>query len=155
MPALFFSVSVVIGLFSVKSIMYTNLSFTVLDVVQNGWNTSRWGLLRLCWYRRDTISLSWFQGQPILDVRSWRKLDFFFTWKRCQIFLSHFWAFFSVKLINGVFILLQTQTLKHGSSRKCLAISANKDRLLMESCDSNEPRQRWKFGTYNSSNNTP
>jgi len=48
-----------------------------------------------------------------------------------------------------------TQTLKHGSSRKCLAISSNKDRLLMESCDSNEPRQRWKFGTYNSSNNTP
>jgi polypeptide N-acetylgalactosaminyltransferase len=46
----------------------------------------------------------------------------------------------------------QTHTLKHGSSRKCLAISANKDRLLMESCDAAEPRQRWKFGTFNPSN---
>ena len=67
------------SLFSVKSIMYTNLSFTVLDVVQNGWNTSRWGLFGLRWYRRDTISLSWLKGQPILDVRSWRKLDFFYV----------------------------------------------------------------------------
>lgn len=46
----------------------------------------------------------------------------------------------------------QTHTLKHGSSRKCLALSTNKDRLLMESCDAAEPRQRWKFGTFNPSN---
>jgi len=39
-------------------------------------------------------------------------------------------------------------TLKHGSSRRCLAISAKKDKLLMEDCDSSEPRQRWKFQNY-------
>lgn len=46
----------------------------------------------------------------------------------------------------------QSETLKHGSSRKCLAISDKKDRLLMESCQPKEPRQRWKFSTYNPSN---
>ena len=49
-------------------------------------------------------------------------------------------------------LFFQTHTLKHGSSRKCLALSTNKDRLLMESCDAAEPRQRWKFGTFNPSN---
>ena len=50
---------------------------------------------------------------------------------------------------------LQNETLKHGSSRKCLAISSNKDRLLMESCNLNEARQRWKFSSYNPSNANP
>jgi len=41
-----------------------------------------------------------------------------------------------------------TRTLRHGSSRKCLAINASKDKLVMEVCDLNEDRQRWKFGTF-------
>ncbi|XP_059086114.1 putative polypeptide N-acetylgalactosaminyltransferase 9 isoform X1 [Tigriopus californicus] len=44
----------------------------------------------------------------------------------------------------------QTQTMRHGSSRKCLAIGPNKDKLLMEICDPTEKRQRWKFGSWNS-----
>ena len=51
-----------------------------------------------------------------------------------------------------ILYFLQSETLKHGSSRKCLAISEKKDRLLMESCQPKEPRQRWKFSTYNPSN---
>ena len=43
---------------------------------------------------------------------------------------------------------MQTRTLRHGSSRKCLAINASKDKLTMEVCDLNEERQRWKFGTF-------
>jgi polypeptide N-acetylgalactosaminyltransferase len=43
----------------------------------------------------------------------------------------------------------ESRTLRHGSSRKCLAITAAKDKLLMESCDLNEDRQRWRFGTFN------
>lgn len=41
-----------------------------------------------------------------------------------------------------------TRTLRHGSSRKCLAINGSKDKLVMEACDLNEDRQRWKFGTF-------
>ena len=41
-----------------------------------------------------------------------------------------------------------THTLRHGSSRKCLAINHAKDKLLMEACDVNEERQRWKFGSF-------
>ena len=40
-------------------------------------------------------------------------------------------------------------TLRHGSSHKCLAINMQKDKLLMESCDSDDERQRWKFGQWN------
>ena len=43
----------------------------------------------------------------------------------------------------------QSRTLRHGSSRKCLAINEKKDKLVMESCDRSEARQRWKFGTWN------
>ncbi len=39
--------------------------------------------------------------------------------------------------------------MRHGSSRKCLAINASKDKLLMEICDAGEERQRWRFGTFN------
>lgn len=46
----------------------------------------------------------------------------------------------------------ENQSLRHGSSRKCLAISDKKDRLLMESCDLSEPRQRWKFSNFTPSN---
>ncbi len=43
---------------------------------------------------------------------------------------------------------MQSRTLKHGSSQKCLAISESKDKLLMEPCDAAEVRQRWKFGSF-------
>ena len=46
-------------------------------------------------------------------------------------------------------ICFQTKTMRHGSSRKCLAISDKKDKLLMETCDFTADRQRWKFGTFN------
>ena len=46
-------------------------------------------------------------------------------------------------------ISFQTQTLKHGSSQKCLSISPAKDKLLMEPCNSMEERQQWKFGSFN------
>jgi len=42
-------------------------------------------------------------------------------------------------------------TLRHGSSRKCLAISSKKDKLLMEDCNLENPRQRWKFLNYDPS----
>ena len=86
-------------------------------------------VLYLCWYcelvgqKNSKIMLTWYMNGPL------------------QIFL-----------ILIYFIFLQSETLKHGSSRKCLAISDKKDRLLMESCQPKEPRQRWKFSTYNPSN---
>jgi len=39
-------------------------------------------------------------------------------------------------------------TLRHGSSRRCLAINSKKDKLLMEDCNRENPRQRWKFLNY-------
>jgi len=42
-------------------------------------------------------------------------------------------------------------SLKHGSSTKCLAISSGKDKLLMEVCNKENPRQRWKFSSYDPS----
>jgi len=39
-------------------------------------------------------------------------------------------------------------TLRHGSSRRCLAINSKKDKLLMEDCNRENPRQRWKFSNY-------
>ena len=42
-------------------------------------------------------------------------------------------------------------TLKHGSSRKCLTLSENKDKLTMEKCSAGESRQRWKFQNYDPS----
>ena len=44
-----------------------------------------------------------------------------------------------------------SNTLRHGASRRCLAISAKKDKLTMEECNSEQPRQRWRFQTYNPS----
>jgi len=43
----------------------------------------------------------------------------------------------------------KTQTLKHGSSHRCLAITSSRDELVMEQCDQFERRQKWKFGKYN------
>jgi len=42
----------------------------------------------------------------------------------------------------------ETKTLRHGSSRKCLELSENRDDLNMSPCSNTEPRQRWKFGKY-------
>ena len=39
-------------------------------------------------------------------------------------------------------------TIKHVSTNKCLAISVQKDKLLMEACDTDNQRQRWKFQNY-------
>ncbi|XP_067001141.1 putative polypeptide N-acetylgalactosaminyltransferase 9 isoform X2 [Anabrus simplex] len=45
-----------------------------------------------------------------------------------------------------------TQLVQHGSSKKCLAISENKQKLWMDECDSSKPYQKWKFENYNPSN---
>ncbi|XP_064089608.1 putative polypeptide N-acetylgalactosaminyltransferase 9 isoform X5 [Macrobrachium nipponense] len=45
----------------------------------------------------------------------------------------------------------ETNRITHGSSKKCLAISADKKKLLMEDCNLNEPRQKWKFENYDPS----
>ncbi|XP_041633152.1 putative polypeptide N-acetylgalactosaminyltransferase 9 isoform X1 [Drosophila kikkawai] len=44
-----------------------------------------------------------------------------------------------------------TKQLHHGTSGKCLAISENKDRLLMEECNSELSRQQWSLENYDSS----
>jgi len=44
---------------------------------------------------------------------------------------------------------LQTKQLRHGSSRKCLAINATKDKLTMEECDLSVTKQMWQFENYN------
>ncbi|KAL1137898.1 hypothetical protein AAG570_009593, partial [Ranatra chinensis] len=44
-----------------------------------------------------------------------------------------------------------TNTIQHGSSKKCLAISSNKQKLLMEDCNHSSPQQRWRFDNYNAS----
>eukprot|EP00096_Caligus_rogercresseyi_P012238 TRINITY_DN506_c0_g1_i5.p1 TRINITY_DN506_c0_g1~~TRINITY_DN506_c0_g1_i5.p1 ORF type:complete len:614 (-),score=127.29 TRINITY_DN506_c0_g1_i5:1253-3094(-) len=43
-------------------------------------------------------------------------------------------------------------SLMHGPTHKCLSLSPKRDKLIMSVCDSNEPRQRWRFSTYNPSN---
>jgi len=44
-----------------------------------------------------------------------------------------------------------TNTLRHGASRRCLAINSKRDKLVMEECNQEQPRQRWRFQTYNPS----
>lgn len=44
-----------------------------------------------------------------------------------------------------------THLLQHGSSKKCLAISSNKQKLLMEECDISNQQQQWKFQNYDPS----
>ncbi|KAK3908178.1 Putative polypeptide N-acetylgalactosaminyltransferase 9 [Frankliniella fusca] len=44
-----------------------------------------------------------------------------------------------------------TMLLQHGSSKKCLAITESKQRLVMEECNSSSLHQRWKFENYDSS----
>lgn len=42
----------------------------------------------------------------------------------------------------------QTMLLQHGSSKKCLAITESKQRLVMEECNSSSLHQQWKFENY-------
>ncbi|XP_023709532.1 putative polypeptide N-acetylgalactosaminyltransferase 9 isoform X3 [Cryptotermes secundus] len=44
-----------------------------------------------------------------------------------------------------------THLIQHGSSKKCLAISSNKQKLLMEECDISNQQQQWKFQNYDPS----
>nr|CAD7427436.1 unnamed protein product [Timema monikensis] len=44
-----------------------------------------------------------------------------------------------------------THLILHGSSKKCLAISESKQKLLMEECSSDNERQQWKFENYDPS----
>jgi len=48
-----------------------------------------------------------------------------------------------------------SETLRHGASRRCLAITVSKDKLVMEECGAGEPRQRWRFQTYDPSKLDP
>lgn len=49
----------------------------------------------------------------------------------------------------------QTQLLKHGSSEKCMAISRNKDKIIMESCNEAESRHMWTMENFNPSRLSP
>lgn len=44
-----------------------------------------------------------------------------------------------------------THFIRHGSSKKCLAISANKQKLKMEECEESRERQKWIFENYDPS----
>ncbi|CAB4054819.1 GALNT [Lepeophtheirus salmonis] len=46
----------------------------------------------------------------------------------------------------------EEETLTHSPTHKCLSLNEKRDKLIMAVCDSKEPRQRWKFSTYNPSN---
>ncbi|XKL65546.1 hypothetical protein PGB90_008966 [Kerria lacca] len=43
----------------------------------------------------------------------------------------------------------EEKLIQHGSSKKCLAISENKKKLQMESCNSKVLRQQWRFENFN------
>lgn len=44
-----------------------------------------------------------------------------------------------------------TSQLLHGSSHKCLSINENRDKVIMEECDTDSKRQKWKLENYDSS----
>ncbi|KAL0839006.1 hypothetical protein ABMA28_017003 [Loxostege sticticalis] len=48
-----------------------------------------------------------------------------------------------------------TKLLKHGSSEKCMAISRNKDKIVMETCNESESRQMWTMENFNADRLTP
>ncbi|XP_028157799.1 putative polypeptide N-acetylgalactosaminyltransferase 9 isoform X2 [Ostrinia nubilalis] len=48
-----------------------------------------------------------------------------------------------------------TKLLKHGSSEKCMAISPNKDKVVMETCNESETRQMWNMENFNPDRLTP
>lgn len=45
----------------------------------------------------------------------------------------------------------ETNRITHGSSKKCLAISQDRKKLVMEDCNLSESRQKWKFENYDPS----
>ncbi|XP_050429711.1 putative polypeptide N-acetylgalactosaminyltransferase 9 isoform X2 [Adelges cooleyi] len=47
-----------------------------------------------------------------------------------------------------------TKQLRHGSSRKCLAINTSRDKLVMEECDAHLSRQQWLFENFDPSKST-
>lgn len=51
--------------------------------------------------------------------------------------------------------LLQTKLLKHGSSEKCMAITRNKDKIAMETCNESETRQMWSMENFNAKRLSP
>lgn len=51
----------------------------------------------------------------------------------------------SLVSLHNVF---QTNRIIHGSSKKCLAISQDRKKLVMEDCNLEEGRQKWKFENY-------
>lgn len=55
------------------------------------------------------------------------------------------------KIVKIYLFLFQTKLMQHGSSKKCLAISENKQKLLMEECNPLAPQQQWKFDNYDPS----
>lgn len=56
-----------------------------------------------------------------------------------------------MQLLAQVKISLQTNRIIHGSSKKCLAISSDRKKLVMEDCNLEEGRQKWKFENYDPS----
>ncbi|XP_047533036.1 putative polypeptide N-acetylgalactosaminyltransferase 9 isoform X2 [Vanessa atalanta] len=48
-----------------------------------------------------------------------------------------------------------TKLLKHGSSEKCMAISRNKDKIVMETCNESETRQMWNMENFNADRLSP
>nr|XP_045607215.1 putative polypeptide N-acetylgalactosaminyltransferase 9 isoform X2 [Procambarus clarkii] len=45
----------------------------------------------------------------------------------------------------------ETNRITHGSSKKCLAITQDRKKLVMEDCNLSESRQKWKFENYDPS----
>lgn len=56
---------------------------------------------------------------------------------------------FSKKTLNIIFLKFQTKLIKHGSSEKCMAINKAKEKIVMEACNEEEPRQMWKMENFN------
>ncbi|XP_069359726.1 putative polypeptide N-acetylgalactosaminyltransferase 9 isoform X2 [Maniola hyperantus] len=48
-----------------------------------------------------------------------------------------------------------TKLIKHGSSEKCMAISRNKDKIVMETCNESENRQMWNMENFNADRLSP
>lgn len=44
-----------------------------------------------------------------------------------------------------------TNQLRHGSSDKCLSMTENKKKILMEECSKHKEPQKWKLQNYDAS----
>lgn len=45
----------------------------------------------------------------------------------------------------------ETNQLRHGSSDKCLSITENKKKIVMEECSKHKEQQKWKLQNYDAS----